>query len=265
MEGPLNAPTAVYDLETGTATLTPNRIQTDPVTAASCECEYSGKRDKAEVTTKEFVTLEKRLLPDFPEFTIKGSLMFLTPVEHTLRGFSFESSAFDKNSFYVTAFFMALCIPRRYLIFNLGQRLRERGGDRWTINNKNFEAALRSEMEKQVLFLSRLKTPMDIVEAAIGKGSSNDPYCQETIAYMLALAEQVDNAIEALDRLVAMLEPGIQWQHEMALRAQLLKSKLIDNLRAQNSGTDCTKATINGKTEYWGQQLRLRCLGQSDE
>jgi hypothetical protein len=33
-------------------------------------------------------------------------------------------------------------------------------------------------------------------------------------------------------------------------------------LSAQNAGTDCTKTLPDGHTEYWGNRLRLRCLGQ---
>jgi len=31
---------------------------------------------------------------------------------------------------------------------------------------------------------------------------------------------------------------------------------------AQNAGTDCTKATLNGRTEYWGNSYTYDCLGQ---
>lgn len=193
------------------------------------------------MTTRQFVALEKRLLPKFPGFAIKGRLMFLTPLEHTLRGFSFEGSAFDKTSFYVTNFFMALCIPRRHLIFNLGERLRERGSDRWSANEENFETILRSEMGKQLLFLTQLKTPMDVVDAAVRRGNPKDPYRQETIAYMLAFAEQVKAAIQALDGLLAMLDTGVQWQHEMAIRARLLRSKLVDDPRSARAQLELWK------------------------
>lgn len=155
--------------------------------------------------------------------------MFQRPLEQTLRGFSFEGSAFDKTSFYVTAFFMALCIPRKHLIFNLGERLREQGRDRWTIKEKNVQAALESAMKKQVVFFNRLRTPLDVADAASQSGNPKDPYSQETVAYMLALAKQRDAAIGALDRLLQMLDRDLKWQHEMATRAQLLKSELIED------------------------------------
>jgi hypothetical protein len=181
------------------------------------------------MTKKEFVALEKHILPSFPGFEIKGSLMFLPPLEHTLRGFSFEGSAFDKTSFYVTVFFMALCIPRKHLIFNLGERLRDRGSDRWTVNGANFEAALESAMKKEVPLLERLKTPQDVAEMAAQKGHPKDPYRQETIAYMSAFAGQIKPALSALENLSAMLDTSVRWQEEMASRAQLLQTELLKN------------------------------------
>ena len=56
---------------------------------------------------KDFVTLEKRLLPNLPNFTIKGPLLFIVPIGHTLRGFHFDGSSFDKKAFYVTR---SLCL-----------------------------------------------------------------------------------------------------------------------------------------------------------
>ena len=56
--------------------------------------------------TREFVNLEKRLLQDLPGFAIKGSLMFISPVGHTLRGFCFDTSGFDKRAFYLWSLFM---------------------------------------------------------------------------------------------------------------------------------------------------------------
>lgn len=181
------------------------------------------------MTTKEFVQLEKRLLPNFSGFRIKGPLMFLAPVEHALRGFSFEASAFDKTSFYVTGFFMAVCIPRKHLVFNLGERLRKAGGDRWVANEKNLEVTLRSAMEKYAMLLKQLRTPRDVAEAAMHRGNPQDPYSLETAAYMFALAEEVASAVRALDQLLAMLDIEILWQHEMSVRAQFLKSTILSN------------------------------------
>jgi hypothetical protein len=57
------------------------------------------KVEKTALTTREFVSLEKSLLPELPGFAIKGPLMFIPPAERLLRGISFEGSSFDKTSF----------------------------------------------------------------------------------------------------------------------------------------------------------------------
>jgi hypothetical protein len=57
----------------------------------------ASKGNQATVTTKEFVAIEKRLLPDFPGFAVKGTLMFIQPLGNTLRGFHWEPSAFSKR------------------------------------------------------------------------------------------------------------------------------------------------------------------------
>src|SRR5215469_13812914 len=131
---------------------------------------------------KDFVALEKRLLPALPGFAIKRDLMFIPPVDHTLCGFSFESSGFDKAAFYVGAFFLPLCVPRKYFSFNLGHRV----GSGWEISNPALECELASAMQKDAQFLSSLKTREDVVEAIkLRVAASKNLYGHEALAYML--------------------------------------------------------------------------------
>jgi hypothetical protein len=178
--------------------------------------------------TKEFVALEKRLLPEFPEFAIKGSLMFVTPLGQTLRGFDFESSR-SKECFYVYAFFLPLCTPAEYLSYNFGDRLRCNGAELLCTTDPDFEAALKSAMQKEARFLRTLQSPEDVITALRAHvRRTNDPYGYEAIAYLLARQGKARAAVEELDRLVRMLDP-VDWQQEMASRAQLLKAKLLAN------------------------------------
>jgi hypothetical protein len=59
------------------------------------------------MTKKELAAIAKRLLPSFPGFTLKGALMFVQPLDHTLRGFQFEPSAFSKKAFLCKRVFLA--------------------------------------------------------------------------------------------------------------------------------------------------------------
>src|SRR5579862_3328741 len=111
--------------------------------------------------TKEFLSLEKRLLPSFPGFSVKASLMLIPPVHHTLRGFDFDASGFSKDKFYVNAFYLPLCIPQKHLSFTFGKRLKGTG---WHAAAPNLEAELIPAMKKEVQFLSSLRTPKDVLE-----------------------------------------------------------------------------------------------------
>jgi hypothetical protein len=71
------------------------------------------------MNTKEFMELGKHLLQYFPGFTLKGKLLFMSQVEHTLRGFYFEPSAFDKKSFYINVFFQPSAFLQSTFILTL--------------------------------------------------------------------------------------------------------------------------------------------------
>jgi hypothetical protein len=183
--------------------------------------------------TKDFVALEKRLLPKLPNFTIKGQLLFIVPLGHTLRGFHFDGSSVDKESFYVNAFFMPLCVPSEHLHLTFGRRLREGGGDRWSAATPRFEAILEAAVQKELPFLAGLKTARDVANALTPPGSN--PHCHEALAYALAQTGETRTAVDAIDTLLGLINskkrvtPPLTWELEIANRAQLLKTKLTDN------------------------------------
>lgn len=180
--------------------------------------------------TTEFIALEKRLLPNFPGFAIKGSLMLLPPLEHTLRGFDFDGSDFDRTSFYVHAFFLPLCVPSKYLSFNFGERMRHNGADRWNITDANVEIELELSMQKEVPLLRRLETPEAVIDALRFRAlRSQDPYAYQAIAYMLAREGNIRTAVAELDHLIESLDPSSDWELAMAARADLLRTKLLEN------------------------------------
>lgn|SRR5262249_28471477 len=150
--------------------------------------------------------------------------MFIPSLEHTLRGFSFESSGFDKAAFYVWAFFLPLHVPRKYLSFNLGHRV----GSGWEISNPTLDRELSSAMQKEVHPLVSLKTPENVIEAIrLQLGDYKDLYSHEALAYMLAYSGDTRASLEALGYLLRLLNPAVRWQQEMASRALLLREKLL--------------------------------------
>lgn len=180
--------------------------------------------------TKEFIALEKRLLPKFPGFAIKGSLMLMSPLDRTLRGFDFDGSDFDRTSFYVHAFFLPLCVPSEHLSFNFGERVRHNGADRWGITDPDVEVELQSAMQKEAAFLKKLETTEAVVGALRSIAQhSGDPYAYQAIAYILAREGNVQPAVAELEDLINSLDPSSDWELAMASRADLLKTKLLKN------------------------------------
>lgn len=181
---------------------------------------------------KDFVTLEKRLLPKFPDFVVKGSLMFLSPVRHTLRGFHFDPSGVDKAIFYLNVFYLPLCVPNQYLSFTFGHRIRNTG---WHSDAPNLEAEMIDEMQAELRFISNLQTIDDVIlaiKALVRK--SNNIHQYEAIAYMLARAGRNREAMGALDHLFDLLDTSVSWQRDMLERGKSLKAKLLTNpLEAQ--------------------------------
>ena len=199
--------------------------------------------------TKDFVALEKLLLPKLPNFTIKGPLLFIVPVGHILRGFHFDGSSFDKKGFYVNAFFMPLYVPSQHLHLTFGRRLRDEGGDRWNTEQPGFEATLEVAMQKEVPFLAHLNTALNVANALSPPGSN--PHTHEALAYSFAKAGETRAALDAIDTLLRLIESikhgtaKLTWELEIAERAQLVKAKLVAN----PSDAIAQLATASGKVD----------------
>jgi hypothetical protein len=179
------------------------------------------------VKSKDFIHLERRLSPSFPGFAIKGSLLFICPVENTLRGFHFEPSAFAKKEFYVGMFFLPLCVPTRHVHFTFGHRV----GDekRWSSGESGLEANLSSAMLREVPFLSDLRGPADVAKALEALTKEPNPHCHEAFAYTLIQAGEVSRAAKALETVLKLTDAAVTWQQEIASRARLIREKLLAN------------------------------------
>ncbi|HEX3105274.1 MAG TPA: hypothetical protein VHQ22_12565 [Terriglobales bacterium] len=178
--------------------------------------------------------LEKRFLHNLPNFIIKGPLLFIAPIEHTLKGFHFDGSNFDKKSFYVNVFFMPLYKPSQHIYLTFGRRLGDGGGDRWSTDEVGFETRLEAAMQKELPFLAGLKTALNVADA-LKPFLGNNPHCHEAFSYALAKAGEIRSAVDAIDTLLKLIEslkhanPKLTWELEIAERANLLKTKLTGN------------------------------------
>jgi hypothetical protein len=179
--------------------------------------------------TKQFVAIQKMLLPELPGFAIKGSMMLMCPVKAILRGIYFEGSDFDKTSFYVNVFALPLCVPTKHLYFNFGNRLRLAGADRWNANDPNEIAELGTAIRRDAApFLLRTESLLAFVEVAKSFSSVN-PHTPMAIAFTLARAGRVDEAVIGLDQLLPRLDLKLAWQSEIADQVKTLRTKLVAN------------------------------------
>jgi len=121
--------------------------------------------------------------------------------------------------------FLPLCIPRKYLSMEFGKSLKGTG---WRWDDPDLESKLVAVMQNEVPFLRSLRTLHDVLEAVRSvKRTFKDPYKYEAIAYMLIRTGKATEGIGALDELLNLLDPAIQWQSEMADRARALRSLLV--------------------------------------
>lgn len=183
------------------------------------------------MTTKEFLAIEKRLSPRFPGFAIKGALMFIQPLQQTLRGFHLEPSAFSKKDFYVNMFFLPLYVPTKHLHFTFGHRVGP--NQRWSVEREDLENVLSSEMQKEVPFLVSLRTARDVVRALEpltqpNKSGYVNPNCYEALSYTLVQAGETTTAANIIDALLKTANPTVGWESEIASRARLIRNKLLE-------------------------------------
>jgi hypothetical protein len=173
------------------------------------------------------------LLADLPDFTYKGSLLFVRPVVHFLRGFSFDTSSFDADSFHVEAFIQPLYVLADSIRYNFGMRLHGQLGQGWKLDRQDVATTMNEDLasiEKEGLyFVSRVQTPRDLARKAVLLGHSQDVYTVEAIAYSSVLAREFPEALQSLERLQGLLRAhGLDtpWLVEMLDRSELVRQRL---------------------------------------
>jgi hypothetical protein len=179
---------------------------------------------------KQFIAIEKQLLPSFPGFTIKESTMLLTPQGEILRGIDFDPSGFDKKEFYVHVFVLPLYVPAKDLYFNYGKRIkRPDGRERWDSDEPDLVPWLTASLQRQAIpYLSSTKSVVEFIELAKSLPSGN-PHTSLAIAFSLARANRVAEAIEALNQFPSQLDLNVGWQVELGKQAKTLRSKLVES------------------------------------
>jgi len=180
---------------------------------------------------KEFASLGKALASNLPKSIVRGPLISLVPVGQILRGFQFDGSNFDADSFYVWSFVLPLFVPTEFVHGGFGNRIRIRGGaDRWDRTDPNFMSELNNAVQKDGLpLLLRTETVPGLIEALqeqLERSGGKATAPREALAYSLALTGQYNAAKEHLTKVIASLDRSIGWQKAGAERAELLMAKI---------------------------------------
>ena len=174
-------------------------------------------------------------------FVAKRHLVFKPPLKHLLRGFAFEGSSFNKDSFYVCAFVMPLCVPKEHLSFTFGDRVRDlNGADRWNVGMPNLIENLSAALKRDaVTFISRIESVSDFIGYA--KSGPRTLRNLEGVGYSLARNGQISEACAIFDELLAMVDLSNSWQRELAGEVNRLKDVLTqapENVRAQLAASE---------------------------
>lgn len=179
--------------------------------------------------TSDFTKLQKILLPRIGGgLAVRGRYSFFDPVGETLRGFFFDDSSFSAKHFYVTAFFMPLCVPSQRVTLTFGKRIGV--FQRWNIEDRNLEQDLSAAMSEVMPWLVDLATPHGVVHALEVIGANVNLNWVEAYTYALLEAGQIALAVEKLKELVSVLDDAVPWQNDMHARAALIQRKLSSSL-----------------------------------
>jgi hypothetical protein len=173
----------------------------------------------------ELTALAKQVVPR--DWAIKGDLAFMQPVDHTLRGIHFDTSAFRRKVTYVTWFYLPLWLPRTHLTLTLGARIRHS----WNIDDPGMVEQLRDHIVREALpILDGLRTPHDVARTLLARVKELGVVLplQQELAYALARTKD-PAAIEAFDTVLTVFNPAVEWQRELAARALSFRDELIRN------------------------------------
>jgi hypothetical protein len=196
----------------------------------------------------DFIKIGKQFLDLLPNYTINGDLIFTLTEHRVLRGFCFEGSAFNKETFFVNFFIMPLALPTQTLYFNCGNRLRDcQGADAWSTNQKDLIEELRNAVKNQAIpWFSTFDSPRETI-FFIKKWVSESKNFRtwETGAALLASYADIEGALAFIDRCLEVCDLSILWHRDIAEQLKELKKACLDNPLALETLLDYwTKETL---------------------
>jgi hypothetical protein len=193
----------------------------------------------------------------FPDgFIYRGHLIYHRQLEYILRGFCFEDSAFETNSFNLYVFVQPLFIPSTYLWFNFGIRLGQlssKGNDFWWTITPDNEADIMSEViglmkGPGLKFLENIQNPGDLnkfYETKLIK-TPRDYTAHEALAYALVITQEYKAARKSLLRLEKLLKgeiennPHINWLADILRRVSVVNELISQDKLEESINLMCT-------------------------
>lgn len=166
----------------------------------------------------------------------RGLLIYQRPIGDVLRACYFESSAFSKDRFAVTAFIQPLYQPASSLVLGWGDRLGLRN-ERWFNVSVESEEDVGRELlhliqEQALPLFARFRDPADFVRNAPYMGwHTEGEYFLEAMGYSHAVCGMYDEGRAYLRRLISTLQESDDlrpYEHEMIRRNQQFDGKLRD-------------------------------------
>lgn len=181
--------------------------------------------------------LTKVLLLHLPGFvTNKKNELFIAPIGHVFRGFTFESTAGSREDFYFWWFFMPMVPATDHFYMSHGDRLKVPGGHAgWRLDMQDLPDRLMTVMQARALpFLRSIESIRDTIDAIHelrAPQSVTDINHQNNLACLMILDGQFEDALKMIDKIIAY-EQGTdqrQWVLDIVARTKGLREKLLED------------------------------------
>ena len=171
----------------------------------------------------------RQLSRQFPGFVAHKRLLLKAPVNGSLKAVVFESSAADKDSFYIWYFVMPMCIPQDYISLLFGDRLRhptER--EYWTSSMPDLVDHIASAIQEQALpMLTIAGSPEGFINLA--KRAWRNPHTPHAVASVLARSGRYKEALIVIDDFLPRLNTAAPAEKEIFDLSTRLRDLLIDD------------------------------------
>lgn len=179
------------------------------------------------MTNRDFARLGRAVAARLRQLHSQAPLIVLRPLTHTLRAVVFESSGYDRKSFYVWRLVQPLCVPLDHIALIFGDRLNGPAGQLWTDEGATTMDALTQVVEECALpFLESIESPTDVARLLLSAGDQT-PYQLSAAAGLLAKDKNLDACHAVLQTLISTLDPSATaWHGPLLERARWLESTL---------------------------------------